>query len=79
MAIRIDTQVYELTHGKAPRGRGAWQFAQEATLRAFRDYGKPAVTVLTAPSDMSYREACAWARENVRRRGYQDATLHVKA
>lgn len=71
MAITIDTTEYEFTHGKAPRGRGQWAFIREAS------HGEPS-RVFFSP-DMTYREACAWVRRQVRAEGFQDAEVRVGA
>ncbi|AHC30515.1 hypothetical protein CC53_gp098 [Rhizobium phage vB_RleS_L338C] len=65
MAIQIKTERYEFAHGKAPKGTGGWAFEGEM-------FDKP----VFAPAFMSYREACAWVRQIVRRT-HQDATIHV--
>lgn len=70
MSITISTTAYEFTHGKKPRGRGSWAFIRKAS------HGQEDRTMF-APSWMTFREACAWCRAQVRAEGFQDANVEV--
>jgi hypothetical protein len=70
MAIYIETYRYVAAHGKQPRGTGYWAFERESS------HNKP-VALLWAPPLLTYREAAAWCRRELRRQGWQDATVHV--
>lgn len=70
MAIEIRTTRYEFSHGKAPRGKGSWAFIQEAS-HGHEEH------LWFAPSNLTYREACAVIRKRVKASGFQDATLHA--
>ena len=70
MAITVRTERFEFSHGKKPKGTGWWAFEFSP------GHGEDDVTFF-APCTMSFREACAWARKEVRRRGFQDATVHA--
>lgn len=72
MAIKVETQQYVAVHGKAPRGAGSWAFVREAS------HGMPAHTFFS-PAWMTFREATAWVKRQVRAEGFQDATVHVGA
>jgi hypothetical protein len=70
MSIEIRTEKFQFAHGKAPKGNGSWAFVREAS------HGIEERTFF-APSSMTFREACAWVRKQVRAEGFQDATVHV--
>lgn len=70
MAIRIETTTYVRSHMKEPKGKGSWGFIIEAS------HGHEEHTIFS-PSDCTYREACRWARRQVRYMGFQDANVQV--
>lgn len=70
MSIQIRTETYEFAHGCKPKGRGSWAFIRTAS------HGLDEQTIF-APSNITFREACAWVRQTLRRDGWQDATVHV--
>ncbi|NBV88197.1 MAG: hypothetical protein EBR88_01585 [Betaproteobacteria bacterium] len=49
--MKINTTEYELSHGRAPRGRGAWAFQLDGTN-----------TTVWSPS-MTYTAAVKWMRQ----------------
>lgn len=62
-----DTE-YRFSHGRAPRGRGSWAFAES------RD---PGGEVTFSPS-MTFGEACRWVKRLVKDQGGTGAvTLYV--
>ena len=72
MAIEVNTTGYECAHGKKPKGRGQWAFERKAS------HGREA-HVFCAPGWMTFKEAAAWCRKQVRAEGFQDATVMVGA
>ncbi len=72
MAVQMKTESYEFAHGSAPKGRGSWMFTREAS------HGMPA-REFAAPMWMTYAEARAWVKQQVRAEGFQDATVVVGA
>ena len=70
MAISFNDSPFRRSHLHTPRGRGSWAFA---------DRPNPDVTgpgVLWSPS-MTYTEACAWARRQLKALGVTDCVLYV--
>jgi hypothetical protein len=52
--MTINTNEYEFTHGKAPRGKGYWAFH-------FYRMGMGLIVTEFAPSDLGYGAAKKWA------------------
>lgn len=57
--ISVDTSRYERSHGKKPKGRGAWAFYFDRT-------GGEA---LFTPQSMDYTDAVKWAKEQAKEAG----------
>jgi len=64
MAVRFDDSKFRASHMVAPKGRGSWAFEFEGD-------------VFFSPSWMSFAEARKWAKDAVKRRGFQDAVVFV--
>lgn len=78
MTITIDTSAYEATHGRKPRGNGAWIFTGTITPVTRRGERLPPEPVRFTITD-AYRFAAARARERMRRHNQLDATLTLEA
>jgi hypothetical protein len=70
MTVEVNTSKFVAAHGTEPKGRGSWAFVQEAS------HGQEE-HVFFAPAWMTFTEARAWVKKQVRANGFQDATVHV--
>jgi hypothetical protein len=59
MKSTVNTERYEFSHGKKPRGKGLWAFAPAANTNAF----------WFASSNQSYAAACKQARAHFASQG----------
>ena len=66
MAVRFETERYEFSHGKKPRGKGCWYFQ-------FRN-GNEILAENASPYG-SFTEAKAWARKRARELGAYTAVV----
>ena len=63
MTATINTALYEMTHGKSPRGHGRWAF-----LFGYAGDARASVDPVFCPREMLYSEAVKWARKEAKSR-----------
>jgi len=66
--LTVDTDEYEASHARRPRGRGRWLFR-------FGRNGAWLAEPEAAPLNSSYTEATQWARREARTHGYTDIVV----
>lgn len=55
--IDFDTNKYQASHGKPPKGRGSWIFAEKG--------GRGSSNEIVAPGSMTYLEAKKWLKKKL--------------